>query len=632
MHPQKINGCADLFMFWQYIIMFFWGREVLARNFIVDFLLRENYNLCHVTREEKIMAFDGICVAALTYELQKLCGGRISKIAQPEKDELLLTVKTNESNERLLISASASLPFLALTDENKPSPAQAPSFCMTLRKYIAGGRIASISQSGLERVITFTVTHLNELGDPAEKKLIVELMGKYSNIILVNEEDMIIDSIKHVPLHISSLREVLPGKRYFFPDELKKEDPLTASEKDILDLIGGSAQPVSKTLMSRYSGISGQFVNEFLGFLNIDDRESELTGGTQEHIAHSFIRIMDRIKERDFKCGIYKKGDEPKDFSALVLFAPDYQLTDYDSPSRMIFDFYDAKSRFLRMRDRSSDLRKKVKTLIERCSKKIDIYEKQLKDSEKKDEFKLCGELLSAYAYSLPQGEKKVTVNDYNTGKDITINLDADLSIIDNAKKYFAKYGKAKRTEAAATAQLSEARSEMEHLLSIDNSLSFADDEADLKAIQREMAASGYIKKIAGDKKGEKKNVTGKPYHYVTEDGYHIYVGKNNYQNDELTFDFANGNDMWFHAKGIPGSHVIVKTDGRPLPDHIYEIAGAVAAYYSSNKGLTKTEVDYIERKHVKKTPGGKPGFVIYHTNYSLVATPSLEKVELVKD
>lgn len=581
------------------------------------------------------MAFDGITVAALVNEMQCLIGGRISKIAQPEADELLLTIKTNTENKRLLISASASLPFFAFTDENKPSPMTAPAYCMTLRKHISGGRITGINQLGLERIVEIHVDHLNEMGDPCTKKLILEMMGKYSNIIFCDEENMIIDSIKHVPAHISSLREVLPGRKWYFPDELQKANPLNVTAGDVSLMLCRSDETAVKSLINAYSGISGAFAVALADLCCIDSDipARELSDEAREHISHWFCMKMNEIKDGEFNCRIFYSGDEPKDIAVLDMGKNEYTEKNYISCSSMIYDFFIGRSNYVRMNNKSADIRKVIKNLIERCARKIDIQEKQLKSTEKKDDYQLYGELLAAYAYSLPVGEKKVEVENYYDGSKLFINVDPDLSIIDNSKKYYQKYNKAKRMEAASKEQLLLAEQEMDHLLSLEIAIRMANDENDLKVIQREMRESGYIKKNPySGKKGEKLPKAGKPYHYVTEDGYHIYVGRNNYQNEELTFEFANGNDMWFHSKGIPGSHVIVKTNGEELPDHIYEIAGGIAAYYSSDKSGGKVDVDYITRKNVKKAPGQKPGFVIYHTNYSLVAVPSLDGVTLVKE
>ncbi len=580
------------------------------------------------------MAFDGICVAALVDELREtLTDGKIAKIAQPEADELLLTIKNVGETRRLLISASASLPYVCLTDKNKPSPVTAPSFCMMLRKHIANGRIISIKQLGLERIICFEVEHLDEMGDLRRKKLIVEIMGKHSNIIFCDESDMILDSIKHISANISSLREVLPGRQWFLPDELKKADPLTTDEAKFANLIGGKPMPVYKAIYTTFAGISPAVAHEILyrSSLDADINVAALSADEMSHLSRQFVLLMESIKNKEFDINIVYENGIPKDFNALGLSSlSDLETKHFSSMSAVIEQFYAEKSLATRMKAKSADLRKIVHTLLERSVKKLDIQEKQLKDTEKRDTYKVYGELLTAYGYNMESGQKSVTVNNYYDGQDITIPLDPELNPIENAKRYFNKYAKAKRMYEATLVQIAQTKEEIEHLESIDMELSLAADENDLSVIRMEMQQYSFIKKHAAGRKGEKKPKAGKPYHYVTEDGFHIYVGRNNYQNEELTFDFADSGDYWFHAKKIPGSHVILKNDGREIPDKVFELAGSLAAYYSKGRENDKVEVDYIQRKHVKKTPGGKPGFVIYHTNYSLVAKPDISEVTLV--
>lgn len=575
------------------------------------------------------MAFDGIVVAALADEFDKaLTGGKIAKIAQPETDELLLTVKNKGETRRLLISASAALPFFYLTEQNKPGPVTAPAFCMMLRKHIANGRIVSVSQMGLERILIIEIEHLNEMGDLCRKKLVTEIMGKHSNIIFCDEQNMILDSIKHISANISSLREVLPGKTWFLPEELQKLNPLEADEPSFQKTVLKKPLPLFKAIYTSYAGISPLTAQELVyrSALDASLPANALSETEAAHLAHQFMLMMDGIFQKDFDINIVYENGAPKDFSAisLTLFPKDAAKS-FSSISTVVEQFYAEKSLYTRMKAKSADLRKIVHTLMERNVKKLDLQEKQLKDTEKRETYRIYGELLTAYGYNLPDGVKEATVHNYYDDTQLTIPLDPDLTPIENAKRYYNKYAKAKRMFEATTVQIAQTREEIAHLDSIDMELSIAADENDLKVIKSEMQQFGFIKKHAqGLKKGEKQPKAGKPYHYVTEDDFHIYVGRNNYQNEELTFDFADGSDFWFHAKGIPGSHVIVKTGGRELPDRVYELAGNLAAYYSKGRENDKVEVDYIQRKHVKKTPGGKPGFVIYHTNYSLVAKPDL--------
>ena len=276
-----------------------------------------------------------------------------------------------------------------------------------------------------------------------------------------------------------------------------------------------------------------------------------------------------------------------------------------------------------------SDLRKIVQTALERNIKKYDLQIRQMKDTEKRDKYKVYGELITAYGYSVSSGSKSMTANNYYTGEDITIPLDPALTPIENAKKYFDKYNKLKRTYEALSNLTLQVKEEIEHLESISNALDIAQKEEDLIQIKEELIETGYIRRKGTSKK---QRFTSKPFHYISSDGYHIYVGKNNYQNEELTFKFATGNDWWFHAKGIPGSHVIVKTNCEELPDRTFEEAGKLAAYYSKGKGQEKIEIDYIQKKHIKKPSGSKPGFVVYYTNYSLMIDSDISSLKEIKE
>lgn len=588
------------------------------------------------------MAFDGLMTAALVKELSDtLTGGRIVKIAQPEKDELLLQIK-NYDTYRLLISADASLPLLYLTEDSKQSPLTAPNFCMLLRKHFNSARILSITQPGLERIVDLTVEHLNELGDVCRKHIMVELMGKHSNIILVDENGMILDAIKRVSGMVSSVREVLPGRPYFIPQTQEKLDPLTVSPEDFLCL-QKKPMALNKALYTTFTGLSPQTANELChrAGLSPDMPAGEFSEDFLQHLFHIFTELMDDIKSGSFAPNLIRKDGEPVAFSAtdLTMYAEgDYNTEDYISVSALLQEFYSEKNTVTRIRQRSADLRRVLQSALEREVKKYDLQLKQLADTASRDKYKVYGELLTAYGYGVAAGAKETTVTNYYTNEPLTIPLDETMSALDNAKRYFERYNKLKRTYEALTEQVAETKSAILHLESIKNSLEIARHEEDLVQIKAELTEYGYLKKhmvakAGGKGKKEKKvRVTSKPLHYRTKDGFDLYVGKNNYQNDYLTFEFASGNDWWFHAKDCAGSHVILKNDGRDIPDHVFEDAGALAAYYSKNKDAGKVEIDYVDKKQVKKPNGAKPGFVVYYTNYSLMATPDISGLTELDD
>ncbi|MCI8327766.1 MAG: fibronectin/fibrinogen-binding protein [Lachnospiraceae bacterium] len=579
------------------------------------------------------MAFDGITIANIVHELNHtILNGRIAKIAQPEKDELLLTIKggiENSRQTRLLLSASASLPLLYLTTENKISPMNAPNFCMLLRKHIANGRITKIFQPEMERIVRFEIEHLNDLGDPCTKSLIIEIMGKHSNIIFCGENDKIIDSIKHISAQMSSVREVLPGRDYFIPKTVEKYNPLTENRTHFLEKIAEKPLPVAKAIYSSYTGISPLTAGEICYRASIDADASlaSLSEHEKLHLANNFFWYMEDVSSSQFTPNIVMRGKEPVEYSAFALTQyEELEVRSFDSISNVLEVFYAAKNVYTHMRQKSSDLRKIVGTALERSRKKYDLQKKQLKDTEKRDKYKVYGELLHTYGYDVPEGAKSMEALNYYTDKMITIPLDSQLNAAENAKKYFDRYNKLKRTYQALSERLEETSNEILHLDSISAALDIAASEADLAQIKDELIAFGYIKKHGGKKK---KTTKSNPFHYVSSDGFDIYVGKNNYQNDELTFKVASGNDWWFHAKNMPGSHVIVKTNGKELPDRTFEEAGKLAAYYSRGKDDGKVEIDYLEKKNVKKPNGSAPGFVIYYTNYSMISDTDISGITL---
>ncbi len=577
------------------------------------------------------MAFDGIVIANLVRDIRTFTeNGRISKIAQPEADELLITLKGPNGQVRLVLSASASLPLVYLTDQNKPSPLTAPAFCMLLRKHIGNARITAVHQPGMERIINFELEHLNELGDLCRKTLVVELMGKHSNIIFCDDTGRIIDSIKHISGNVSSVREVLPGRQYFIPKTQEKSDPRTATREDFFAAI---KKPLSlgKAIYTSFNGLSPAAASElcFRASLDSDAACGSLDKDARLHLYQEFSYLMEDVRQGNFAPNIIKNGREPVDFSAIPMTQyQDYERVDYPSISQALEVFYAQKNVYTRIRQKSSDLRRIVGTALDRNRKKYDLQQKQLKDTEKREKYKVYGELLHTYGYGLAEGARELTAFNYYTSEDIRIPLDPQLTAAENAQKYYDRYNKQKRTFEALSELVLETRAEILHLESVAAALDIAVTEDDLAQIRQELAESGYIKKRSGTKK---EKIKSRPFHYLSSDGFHMYVGKNNFQNDELTFKFANGGDWWFHAKGMPGSHVVVKTEGKELPDRAFEEAGRLAAYYSSGRGSEKIEIDYVRRKEVKKPGGSKPGFVVYYTNYSLTIDSDISALTLVE-
>lgn len=582
------------------------------------------------------MAFDGVTISCVISELKReLIGGRLYKIAQPESDELLLTIKQPQGTKRLFLSADASLPLIYLTENNKPSPMTAPNFCMLLRKHLQNGRITDIRQPGLERIIHIEVEHLDEMGDLRHKTLVMEIMGKHSNIIFCDEDNKIIDSIKHVSAAVSSVREVLPGKPYFMVHTQDKSDILSVTYDTFQETLSHKPQPLFKALYGSFIGISPVLAQELCYRAHLDGELSTAAFGEADYRAlfEKVSQMVMYIKEEQFAPHIAYNGTQPAEFAAFPLHMYESgadKLVPYASVSELLEHFYAEKNTLSRIRQKSSDLRRIVQTALERNVKKYDLQLRQMQDTEKREQYRIYGELLNTYGYELKPGDKSLEALNYYTNEMITIPLDPTLSATENAKKYFDKYGKLKRTYEALSELTKEVKNEIEHLESIMTSLDIALWEDDLVQIKEELTESGYIRKKSG---GKKAKITSKPFHYISSDGFHMYVGKNNYQNDELTFQFASGNDWWFHAKKLPGSHVIVKMNGTgELPDSTFEEAGRLAAYYSKGRNQEKVEIDYVQKKQVKKPNGAKPGFVVYYTNFSMVIDSNIEGIKLAEE
>ena len=579
------------------------------------------------------MAFDGIVISNIVSDMKRLLtGGRIYKIYQPESDEILLVVKNEKSTYRLSLSASASLPLVYFLSENRKNPMTAPNFCMLLRKHILNGRILNITQPGMDRIIEITVEHLDEMGDPRKKRLIIELMGKYSNIIFVDEDGTIIARIKHISAMISSVREVLPGRPYVAPPNQDKAAITDVDAAYVEHVLTKKPLSTQKAIYTSICGISPLAAEEICFRAGIDSSSptASLSSDQMIHLYGEIAKLSDMILQEEYQPTIVYQGKEPKEYASFPLtMYQDLDSQTFDSISEVLERYYKEKETVTRVRQKSTDLRKVVSNAIQRTAHKLDLQNKQLKSTEKMDKYKVYGELLHTYGYEAKPGQKSLTCINYYDGKEITIPLDEHMTAMENAQKFFNRYTKLKRTKEALTTLTKETAEELDHLEAISNSLEIARDEDDLAMIREELIDYNYMKRHG--RKGSKKIKKSKPLHYVSSDGFDIYVGKNNYQNEELTFKLANGKDLWFHAKKMPGSHVIVRLGtADDIPDRTYEEAARLAAHYSKGKDAPKVEIDYTRRRNLKKPPQAKPGFVIYHTNYSMLIEPDITGIKEV--
>jgi len=581
------------------------------------------------------MAIDGLVLSNIVYELQEnLIGGKIDKINQPEKDELIFSIRCNKVNHKLLLTTEASNPRIHLTNIVKENPMTPPALCMLFRKHLVGGKIIDIKQINMDRVVVITIEHFDEMNDIRQKRIIIEIMGRHSNIILVNEDNLILESIKRVSSAMSSFREVFPGRSYSAPPGSNKMDPLTISSLNRFKESLIPNEPVVPSLYKSFYGFSSMIGDSLCIEANIDGSNyvSQLSDQDMEKLYFEFQVIVNEVKNRDYKPYIILDQEGLYiDFHDLSLTLPNNPERKYvSSISALLDDYYETRALQVRMKQKTLDMRKLVQTHLDRSRKKLELQEIQLKDTKDKDKFKLKGELIQANMYQIPEGASSIEVLNYYTNENMVITLNPNLTANENAIKAFEKYNKKKRTELAIAKHIKLTKKEIDHLASIQFSLENIELNSDLIAIRKELVASGYIRFRQG--KEDKRYKAAKPLHFISSDGFDIYVGRNNEQNEYLTLKMANNSDWWFHAKDIPGSHVIVIAKGEELPDRTYEEAAALAAYYSKSQNSTKVTVDYVQKKHLKKPTGSPMGYVIYHTNFSMHIAPSKNNLNLIEE
>ena len=580
------------------------------------------------------MALDALAVRCLVNEIRPLIvNGRLDKIHQPEKDEIALNIRTIENKFRLVISASSAHPRLHFSDHTKKNPQTAPMFCMLLRKHIGSSKIIGIEQVDFERIVRLSFEGYDELGDLTKKHIIVELMGRHSNIILVNDDMKIIDSIKHVDFTVSSVRQILPGLTYEYPpsqDRLPFDQLTLTSDIDFT-----LPQTADKTLLSAVSGISPLTSREIVyrTFGRTDIKNGELNLNKQSALKAEAVRMAQSVNEGKFAPCMIREVTSGRiiDFSAINIgqYESTATVTPYESINKLLDDFYSLRDMHERMRQKSADLVKLLNNACERSTKKIIILEKTLADAENKEKHKIYGDLLTANIYMIQNGMDSIEVANYyeNDMPMVKIPLDTALSPSQNAQRYYKKYNKAKTAETEAAKQLKTAREELDYLESTLTALSNAETEADLNAIRTELTQEGYIKRKTVQ--GQKNQSASKPLHFTSPDGFDVYVGKNNTQNDYLTLRFANSSDIWFHTKNIHGSHTVIKLGiDKDVPKSTMLFAAQLAAYYSKARESSQVPVDYTQIKNVKKPNGAKPGMVIYDHYNTVYVTPSAPQTE----
>lgn len=568
------------------------------------------------------MSFDGTLLKAVVTELnQTLLSGRITKIYQPYKTELIFTIRANGANQQLLLSANPSFARLHLTTEKIDNPSEPPMFCMLLRKHLEGGIIESIEQLELERIVTILIKGRNELGDISYKKLMIEIMGRHSNIVLLDEkDDKILDSIKHLSPGINSYRTILPGQPYKLPPEQEKLNPLTIDETTFIKKIDFNAGKIDSQILNQFSGLSPQISKEILFRAKLANRDT---------LSKAFFEVINQVKEDQFEPQI-TITDNKEYFSVIELSHLKGVAQTFSSVSEMLTRFYFGKAERDRVHQQASDLEKFLKNEFQKNKTKMKKLEQTLVDAETSAKYRKLGELITAYIHQIKKGQKEACVIDFydEEQKLIMIALDPLKTASENAQNYFKKYNKAKNSLEIVKDQIEKTKQELIYLEGILGQMESAAPR-DIAEIREELMEGGYIRNRI--KKQAKKKKETKPIleQYKSSTGLEILVGKNNKQNEYLTNRLARQYETWLHTKDIPGSHVVIKST--EVDETSLKEAATIAAYFSKARQSSSVPVDYTIIKHVKKPSGSKPGYVIYDNQTTLYVTPDEEIVRKLK-
>lgn len=562
------------------------------------------------------MPFDGIVTRAVTHELQqKLVNGRITKIHQPTETELVFTVRNKRTNFALLFSIHPNYARFHITEDTYQNPEAPPMFCMHLRKYLLGGFIHRIEQDGMERIVTFDIQARDEIGDTTHKNIVVELMGRHSNVLLLNEDkSMIIDCLKHIPPSQNRYRTLLPGHDYIEPPSQDKLDPLNVSGEKFLKQLDFNAGRLDRQLVNRFMGISPFIAKEIVSRAHL---------GSADTYIQAFLAVQSQIKKHHFKPMIYRGNRE--DFHVIPMTSFKGKKETFLSTNEMLDHFYSGKAERDRVKQQARDLERLIKNELQKNKRKLAIHEKTIKRAKGAQKYQRLGELLTAHMHLVSQGDASVTVNDYYDPdqKEVTIPLQTDKTPSENAQAFFTRYRKLKTSAQVVQREIYKTKAEIGYFEQLLQQIENVRED-DLEEIREELREEGYLRKQRRPRRRKIKKP--KPQLFKASDGTHIFVGRNNRQNDYLTHRLAHRDDIWLHTKDIPGSHVVIRAYN-PSEKTLHEGA-QLAAYFSRAQQSASVPVDYTHVRHVKKPRGGKPGFVTYDEQKTLFVTPNQELVE----
>ena len=589
------------------------------------------------------MPLDAVCLLATVRELNaRMAGGRIDKIYQPERDEIVLSVRLMRGGVKLLLSVGAGTPRMHFIETGRENPAAPPMFCMLLRKHLQGAKIVSVTSPDMERMAIITCDTVDEMGVPSQKYLAVELMGKYSNIILYDAEGRILDAVKRIDGDTSGKRQVLPGLFYRMPPPQDKLNLMEVSQAGLAAAIQGAEEdtPLDRWLLNHFKGLSPLLCRELACRACGETAKPmcDLTAGERGSLSDVLADFVQMIEDNRMKPYLVTHAADGTVFDYTVMPVTQYgdlmQNTQAESFSQLLSDFYEKKSNIERIRHHAANMNHTIQNARDRVRRKLAAQRKELSSSQNREKFKRRGDLITANLYQIEPGSRKVKVIDYfdPACPEIEINLDIRLSPQQNAQKQFKLYTKAKNAEEQLAKQIAQGEQELLYLDSVLEAITEAENLTDLAQIQEELISTGYLSAKQDKKKRRRaKPVQGKPFHYRTTDGFDVFAGKNNTQNDLLTLKTAFKHDMWFHTQKIHGSHVILVCDGREPTNEAMTEAAEIAAWHSQARGSSQIPVDYSEVRNIKKPNGAKPGMVIYHVYQTAFVTPEEKKIEKLR-
>ena len=568
------------------------------------------------------MAFDAFFMKVVLDELRQTAdGARVEKIHQPSRDTVILHLRCQSGRQKLLLAANPASPRLHLTQTNPENPDQPPMFCMLLRKHLSGARLADIQQPPMERMARFLFDCTDEMGYPVQKQLVAELMGKTCNLYLLDSDGRILDCLRRVGLDESSRRAALPGLLYQPPEPVAKLDPESLTEAALLELLERpGADELSQRLMDVLGGLSPLVCREAAHFA-CGDVSARLTGRDAKQTAGDLFAFFSRVLQAPAPCYTTDREGTPRQFA----FCPLEQYGGYrqaDSFGALLDMFYAVRDQKDAMRQKSQSLRKTVSNLCQRLRRKMAIQEKELEATYDRERLRQLGDIVTANIHKIKKGQTLLRAEDFYDPdmKVIDIPLSPILSPQQNAGKFYKDYARMKNAEKELTRQLELGQQELSYLESVLEELDRAATDGELEEIRQELSEGGYVRADTGKKRMKPKKT--QPMRFESTDGYPIYVGRNNRQNDELTFRLARKDDIWLHAQKVHGSHVIISCGGTTPPDDTVTQAAQLAAFYSEHKGGQNLPVDVTAVRQVKKAPGSKPGMVIYHTYKTVIVNP----------